>query len=76
MEQKRSMPAIATDPAKAGKYNSTTPEIARGLRIQPHALHASLCRRGHYFGIVPIKAPNGRLLWPDDTLDRLLGGRS
>jgi hypothetical protein len=32
-----------------------------------------LCRRGSYYGIRPAKLPNGRLLWPGDAVERLLG---
>jgi hypothetical protein len=68
-------------PFQAGNLNEVaqmkvTSEIASDLGIQPESMHARICRTGSYFGIRPQKLPNGRLLWPDDTLDLLLGRRS
>jgi hypothetical protein len=51
----------------------STEEFARRLCIRAQTARAALCRQGHYYGIKPIKGPNGRLLWPADAVDRLLG---
>lgn len=31
--------------------------------IKPESIHRSLCIRGHYLGLRPIKLKNNRLLW-------------
>lgn len=49
----------------------TTPELASQVGITPESLRVHLCRRGSYFGLVPQRLPNGRLLWPADSLERL-----
>lgn len=50
----------------------TTDEAAKVLRQKPATLRASLCRRGHWLGIRPIKLPNNQLRWPADKVDRLI----
>ncbi len=55
-----------------GRSGLTTEQLAVGLNLQPHSLRVALCRSGSYFGIKPTKFPNGRLLWPSDSVDRLL----
>ena len=52
-----------------------TAEAAGILRVRPQTLRHSLCLKGHYLGVVPVKLPNGRLLWPADELDRLTAPR-
>ena len=49
----------------------TTPDLASQVGITPESLRVHLCRRGSYFGLVPDRLPNGRLLWPADSLERL-----
>lgn len=51
-----------------------TAEAADRLRIRPQTLRRALCLQGHYFGIRPVKLPNGRLLWDAADLDRLTAG--
>lgn len=52
----------------------TTAQYARELGIQPESLRKSVAKNGSYFGVVPTKALNGRLVWPAAELDRLKGG--
>lgn len=52
----------------------TTEALAESLGIKPQSLRAALCRHQHYYGIRPIKLPNGRLLWPADAVERLTAG--
>lgn len=52
----------------------TTEAFAARLGIKPESIRAALCRTGSYFGIRPIKLPNGRLLWPADAVERLTAG--
>ena len=51
-----------------------TAEAADLLRIRPQTLRRALCLQGHYFGMRPVKLPNGRLLWDAADLDRLAAG--
>ena len=51
-----------------------TAEAADRLRIRPQTLRRALCLQGHYFGMRPVKLPNGRLLWDAADLDRLTEG--
>jgi hypothetical protein len=54
-------------------FSLTTEALAARLGLKPQSLRAALCKRGSYFGIQPKKLPNGRLLWPADSVERLLG---
>lgn len=49
----------------------STADLAKRLHIQPHSLRAALNTRGSYYGITPIRLPNGRLDWPGDSMERL-----
>ena len=49
-----------------------TENAAIQLGVKPPTLRHGLCLKGHYFGIRPVKMPNGRLLWPTDAIERLL----
>ena len=41
----------------------TTEELAKLMGIKADSVRHSLCTRGHYAGLVPLRLPNGRLLW-------------
>ena len=49
----------------------TTPALARHCGITPEGLRVHLCKKGSYYGLVPERMPNGRLLWPADSMERL-----
>lgn len=51
-----------------------TAQYARELGVSPETLRQAHSRQGHYFGAVPAKAANGRLIWPVAALERLKGG--
>lgn len=53
----------------------TTNELARAIGNQGPSIHRRYCMTGSYFGLKPIKLPNGRLLWPDDSVRRLIDQR-
>lgn len=53
----------------------TTKEMAQALRYQAQSLRAGVCRHGHFHGIKPFKLPGGKLLWPADSVEKLLGVR-
>jgi hypothetical protein len=52
----------------------TTEELASMLRIAPQTARASLCRKGHYLGLRPVKLSNGKLLWDVAEAERILAG--
>lgn len=49
----------------------STESLASSLGLRPASIRVHLCRRGSYYGIVPDRLPNGRLLWPSDSVERL-----
>lgn len=53
-------------------YSTTRAGLVLG--IQAASLSTSLWRNGHYCGVVPVRLPNGRLLWPADEIDALAAG--
>lgn len=55
----------------------TTAALAALLHVRPGSVRTSYWRSGHYCGVRPRKAPNGRLWWPADAVERALseGGR-
>lgn len=52
-----------------------TETLAQIACVQPNSIRVRFCRTGSYFGLVPEKLPNGRLLWPADSKERLLRGQ-
>ncbi|MEW9580602.1 DNA-binding protein [Paraburkholderia sp. DGU8] len=51
----------------------TTEALAGMLGLKVQTLRKRFCQTGSYFGLVPMKLPNGRLLWPADSLHQLTG---
>jgi hypothetical protein len=49
----------------------STPELARHLGITAEGMRVHLCKRGSYYGLRPERLPNGRLIWPADSVQRL-----
>ena len=54
----------------------STEALAARFGIQPQTVRASLCRRGHWCNLRPVKLPNGRLLWSVAEIDALLNGEA
>ena len=50
----------------------STQDFAEKLLVTPGTVRQRLCRTQSYFGVKPLKGPNGRLLWPKEALDWLL----
>lgn len=48
-----------------------TEALAEQIGVKPTSIRVRLCRTGSYFGLTPLKMPNGRLLWPSDAIERL-----
>jgi hypothetical protein len=51
----------------------TTEELADLISIRPQSIRKRYCQTGAYFALRPVKLPNGRLLWPADSLEQLQG---
>lgn len=52
----------------------TTREAAQILCVLPDTLRRSLCVKGHYQGLRPVRLGNKRLLWPAQDLAAMLAG--
>lgn len=50
-----------------------TATLARRIGYQSASIRTAVWRHGHFNGIKPVKLPNGRLLWPADSISRLTG---
>jgi hypothetical protein len=64
--------ATAPIPRPAARF--TTEELAALFKAKSQTPRASYCRHGHWMNLVPVKLPNGRLLWDAREVDRLLAG--
>ena len=72
MPQPITSSATTLPPAGMAPAGLTTPQLAYATGVRPDSIRVHLCRRGHYYGLRPQRLPNGRLLWPADSLERLL----
>jgi len=61
-------------PAIQTRRALTTDELAALLSIRPQSIRKRYCQTGAYFSLRPLKMPNGRLMWPADALEQLMGG--
>ncbi len=61
-------------PVKKPGEKCVTNVLAERFNVEPQTPRASLCRYGHWNGLVPVKLPNGRLMWDVEQADRLLAG--
>jgi len=50
-----------------------TEKLAAALHIKQQSIRKRLCETGTYYCLRPVKLPNGRLLWPEDSLALLRG---
>ena len=53
-----------------GKIN--TKQLAAMFLVEPNSVRTALSAKGHFWGLVPAKTPNGRLLWDLAEAERLL----
>ena len=56
------------------KQKITTEELCSILKIKPGTVRRGYCIHGSYFGLVPTKLPNRRLLWDKESVERLASG--
>ena len=54
----------------------STEELAKLLLVQPQTIRASFCRNGSYYGLMPVKLPNRRLIWSADAVNAMLAGKT
>ncbi|MDE1546915.1 DNA-binding protein [Dechloromonas agitata] len=52
----------------------TTEQLAGQLGLKPETIRKAAAKSGSYYGIIPRKLPNGRLVWPDDAVAQLKKG--
>ena len=53
----------------------TTEELAAQFHVQEKTVRHSLCTKGHYCGLRPVKLPNRLLLWNMDDAQKILSGQ-
>lgn len=41
----------------------STEKLANIFGVKSQTIRRSLCIKGHYYGLTPVKMPNGRLMW-------------
>jgi hypothetical protein len=51
----------------------STEQLAAQLTLRPQSIRKRYCETGAYFCLRPVKLPNGRLMWPGDSLEQLMG---
>lgn len=49
------------------RYSLTTEALASLAAVKPATVRVRYCRSGSYFGLIPLKLKNGRLMWPQDA---------
>lgn len=50
----------------------TTKEVAERMRITSNTVYQRCCVHGDFWGVLPVRGPNGRLLWPVEAIQALL----
>lgn len=53
-------------------HGLSTRQLAQFMGVLAESIRVQLSRAGHYHGLRPDRLPNGRLLWPADSRERLL----
>lgn len=68
----RSFRRASEGPARKKKISTAI--VAARLGVKATTIHKGLCLRGNYMGLVPVKLPNGRLLFDEDSVLELEEG--
>lgn len=50
-----------------------TEELAAVLKLKPDSIRKRHQKTGAYYCLRPVKLPNGRLMWPADSIAKLTG---
>ena len=59
-------------PSSAPCRDITTDDLAAQCGVKPESIRVRLCRTGSYFGVKPVKLPNGRLMWPGNAREQMM----
>ncbi|QDH60980.1 DNA-binding protein [Pandoraea pnomenusa] len=59
--------------AEAGR-RITTAELAQALSQKPQSIRKRYAETGSYYGVRPVKLASRRLLWPADSIQKLISG--
>jgi hypothetical protein len=49
----------------------TTKDLQDGMNVKQESIRTQLSKTGSYFGVIPLKSKNGRLLWPANSIELL-----
>ncbi|QGZ61080.1 DNA-binding protein [Paraburkholderia acidisoli] len=49
----------------------STEELASHLTLRPQSIRKRYCQTGTYYSLRPVKLPNGRLMWPVNSIELL-----
>ena len=50
----------------------TTEKMGELIGIKATSIRAAYCQNGSYFGIIPTKMPNGRLMWDLEKIENFI----
>lgn len=50
----------------------STSEFAQRIRVKNETIRRGYCVKGHYLRVRPIKLENGRLLWPEQEVEKAI----
>lgn len=56
----------------AERYRLTTEAFAAQHLVEPQTVRKQYAATGSYHGVRPLRLPNRKLLWPSDSIKRLL----
>ncbi len=65
-----------TAPSTRPAAKLSTEELSVLFRNRPQTIRASLCNKGHFCNMRPVKLPNGKLLWDAAEVAALLNGEA
>ncbi len=68
------MKATTTAPSARPSAKLSTEELSVLFRNRPQTVRASLCNKGHFCNLRPVKLPNGKLLWDAAEVAAVLNG--
>jgi len=57
---------------QSGQEFLTSREVAKLMRIELGTVHKRISDFGDFWGVLPVKCPNGRLLWTASEIRALL----
>lgn len=60
----------------ANHYRLSTEEFAAQHLVLAQTVRKQYAATGSYFGVRPLQLPNRKLLWPANSIERLLAGKS